>query len=87
MDFHQWSTNSFVKLSRDTNSPTGAKSISETQQLANELQKSISRIFQERKTDSFFRDNIMGSDLAHMQLIGKYNVLLIFTTNMLGLSN
>ena len=43
------------------------------QQLANELQKPITRKFKKRKMYSFFKDNIWGVDLADMQLISKYN--------------
>ena len=47
--------------------------ITENQQLANELHKPIIRKFKKRKVYSSFKDNIWGVDLAHMQLISKYN--------------
>ena len=42
-------------------------------QLANELHKPIIKKFKKRKVYSSFRDNIWGEDLAHMQLLSKYN--------------
>ena len=50
--------------------------INENQQLANELHKPIMRKFKKRKVYSFFKDNIWGVDLAHMQLISKYNKII-----------
>ena len=47
--------------------------ITENQQLANELHKPIIRTFKKRKVHSSLKDNIWGVDLAHMQLISKYN--------------
>ena len=47
--------------------------IRENQQLANELDKPISRRFKKRKVYSLSKDNIWGADLADMQLISKYN--------------
>ena len=47
--------------------------INENKQLANELQKPIIRKFKKRKVYSYFKDNILGVDLADMQLINKYN--------------
>ena len=41
--------------------------------------------FKKRKVYSGFKDNIWGADLADMQLISKFNVLLIVLVNMLGL--
>ena len=43
------------------------------QQLANELHKPIIRKFKKRQVYSSFKDNILGVDLADMQLISKYN--------------
>ena len=43
------------------------------QLLANELHKPIIRKFIKRKLFFSFKDNILGVDLAHMQLISKYN--------------
>ena len=47
--------------------------IKENQQLASELHKAIIRKFKKRKVYSSFKDNILGVDLADMQLISKYN--------------
>ena len=59
------------------------------QQLADELQKPISRKFLKRKVFSSFKDNIWGTDLADMQLVNKcnerirfYYVSLIFLVNI-----
>ena len=49
------------------------KSLSQNQQLAEELHKPIIRKFKKRKVHSAFKDNIWGTDLADMQLISKYN--------------
>ena len=46
--------------------------IKENQKLANELHKPIIRKFKRRKVNSFFKDNILGCDVADMQLISKY---------------
>ena len=54
-------------------SGSGAKLIPENKQLANELHKPIIRKFEKRKVYSTFKDNIWGVDLAHMQLLSKYN--------------
>ena len=54
-------------------SGSGAKLISENEQLANELHKPIIRNFEKRKVYSTFKDNIWGVDLADMQLLSKYN--------------
>ena len=87
----------FDKKSRDTTyTGTGIRdavsdTIQKNQQLANELQKPITRKFKKRKVYSFFRDNLWGNDLADTEIINKYNkwfdsyVLLIFIVNMLGL--
>ena len=45
----------------------------QSQQLAEELHKPITRKFKERKVYSTFKDNIWGADLADMQLLSKYN--------------
>ena len=42
-------------------------------QLTNELQKQIIKNFKRQKVLSLFIDNIQGVDLAHMQLLSKYN--------------
>ena len=49
------------------------KSITQNEQLADELHKPIIRIFKKRKVYSAFKDNIWVSDLAYMQLISKIN--------------
>ena len=49
------------------------KSLSQNQQLAEELHKSIMRKFRKRKVHSTFKDNIWGADLADMQLISRCN--------------
>ena len=68
------------------------KSIPQNGQLAKELHKPIIRKFKKRKVYSAFKDNILGADLADMQLISKLNkgfrfllCVLIFIANMLGL--
>ena len=43
------------------------------EQLAKELHESVIRKFKKRKVYSGFRDNILGADLADMQLISKFN--------------
>ena len=45
----------------------------QSQQLAEDLHKTIIKKFKKRKVHSAFKDNIWGVDLAHMQLISKYN--------------
>ena len=45
----------------------------ENVQLANELHKPIIRKFNKRKVYSSFKDNILGVDLADMQLLSKFN--------------
>ena len=54
-------------------SGSGAKLISENEQLANELHKPIIRKFEKRRVYSTFKDNIWDVDLADMQLLRKYN--------------
>ena len=49
------------------------KSLSQNQQLAEELHKPIIRKFKKRKVHSTFKDNIWGADLTDMQLISRYN--------------
>ena len=49
------------------------KSVSQNQQLVEELHKPIIRKFKKRKVYSAFKDNIWGTDLADMQLISKFN--------------
>ena len=47
-------------------------------ELADELHKPIIRKFEKRKAHSPFTDNLLGADLADMQLISKFNT---FWTN------
>ena len=54
-------------------SASGAKLISENEQLANELHQPIIRKFEKSKVYSTFKDNIWGADLADMLLLSKYN--------------
>ena len=49
------------------------KSVSQNQQLAEELHKPIIRKFQKRRVHSTFKDTVWGTDLVDMQLISKYN--------------
>ena len=41
--------------------------------LAEQLHKAITRKFKKRKVHPSFIDNILGADLADMQLISKFN--------------
>ena len=52
---------------------SGIKSMPQTEQLAEELHKSIIKKFKKRKVYSAFKGNIWGADLADMQLISKCN--------------
>ena len=70
----------------------GINSMTQNEQVAEELHKPIIRKFKKRKVYSAFKDNIWAADLAVMQLISKFNkgfrlyhVLLIFLANMHGL--
>ena len=49
------------------------KSISQHEQLTEELHKPIIRKFKKRKVYYPFKDNIWGADLADMQLVSKFN--------------
>ena len=67
---------------------SGNKSMS-SQQLADELHKSIIRKFKRRKVYSSFKDNVWGVNLVDMQVISKDNkgisyllFSLIFLVNM-----
>ena len=51
---------------------TSIKSM-QNQQLTDELHKPIIRKFKRRRVYSSFEDNIWSVDLAHMQVLGKYN--------------
>ena len=64
----------FDKKSSSLNKSSGSGTINEPYyQLANELDKPITRKFKKRKVYSSFRDNICGVDLADMQSLSKYN--------------
>ena len=53
---------------------TGIKNeIKEKQQFSNELHTPVIRKFEKRNVYCSFKDNILGVDLADMQLISKYN--------------
>ena len=54
------------------------KSISQNEQLAEELHKPIIKKLRKRRVYSAFKDNIWGADLADMQLISKFNKGFIF---------
>ena len=56
-----------------TVSQTVAGIISEDEQLANELHKSLTKAFQMHEESSSYRDKIWGADLQDMQLISEYN--------------
>ena len=65
--------------------------VKNNEQLAEKFHKLIIRKFKKGTVYSEFKDNLLGADLADMQLISKfkdldfYCVLLIFLVNMLGL--
>ena len=61
------------KFSDKKSKGSGIKSVSQNQQLAEELHKPITRKFKKIRVHWAFKDNIWGADLADMQLIGKYN--------------
>ena len=52
---------------------TGTGINSENKQLAEDIQKSITRKFRKRKVYSCYKDNIWFADLTNMQFIIKYN--------------
>ena len=49
------------------------KSVSQNQQLAEELHKPIIRKFEKRRVHSAFKGNVWDANLSDMQLISKYN--------------
>ena len=65
----------FNKKSSGTYTSVGAvkSEIMSSQELAEELQKTIVRKLEKRKVYLIFRDKIWGVDLAYMQLISKFN--------------
>ena len=54
-------------------SGVNTKLIPQNQQLAEELHKPIITKFEKRKVHAGFKDNILGADLADMQLLSRYN--------------
>ena len=85
---------SMIYKSFDKKSSGGAvkSEIMSYQELPEELHKAIIRKFEKRKVHSSFIDDILGADLADIQLIRKFNkgirfyyVLLIFSVNTHGL--
>ena len=61
------------KFTKDSGVTLANKSISQNEQLAEELHKPIIRKFNKRKVYSAFKDNIWAADLVDMQLISKFN--------------
>ena len=47
--------------------------VKHNEQLAKELHKPVIRNFKKRTVYSRFKDNILGADLADMQLLRKFN--------------
>ena len=52
---------------------SGVKSMLQNEQLAEEINQPIIRKFKKGKVYPAFKDNILGADLADMQLICKFN--------------
>ena len=74
----QWFINSLIKRTSATRAnkfaDTGIKNENIFyKELAEELHKPISRKFNKGKVHSPFIDNILGDDLADMQLISKFD--------------
>ena len=74
-----------------TSGQTDKSEIISNKESAEDLYKPIIKKFGKRKVRSSFTDSIWSADLAHMQLINKFNkgtlfhyVLLIFIANMHG---
>ena len=65
-------TSMVYKLFDKDFSGSGIKSMV-NQQFSDEIQKPVIKNVKRRKVYSSFKDNIMGADLADMQLIRKYN--------------
>ena len=74
-----WFISFFDKKSSGSGRPLSSASLivnNDTKQnllLAEELYKSITKKIKKRKVYSGFKDNILGADLADMQLISKFN--------------
>ena len=52
---------------------SGIKSMQQIEKAAEELHKAITRKSKKRKVHSAFKDTIWSTDLADMELIGKFN--------------
>ena len=65
--------NFFDKNTKGSGVTLGNKSITQNEQLAEELHKPIIRKFKRRELYSAFKDNIWAADLADMQLISKFD--------------
>ena len=63
------------------------KLIPQNEQLANELHKAIIKKFETRRVYSTFKDNILGADLADMQLLIKYNKGIRFLLCVIDISS
>ena len=63
----------FDKKSKGSGVTLANKSISQNEQLAEELYKTIIKKFLKKRVYSAFKDNIWASDLADMQLRSKFN--------------
>ena len=63
------------------------KLITQNEQLADELHKSIIRKFKKRKVYSAFKDNIWGADLEDMQLLSRYNKGIRFLLCVIDISS
>ena len=82
VDLLQWFTNFFIK---ETSGGTVKNENIFNKELAEELHKPIIRKFEERKAHSPLIDNIWGADLAHMQLISKFNIRLRFLLRVIDI--
>ena len=66
-------TSMVYEFFNDKSSGSGITNEPKNYQLADEIHKSIIRIFKKRKVYSSFRDNIWGVDLVDLQSLSKYN--------------
>ena len=73
----------FDKITSDS----GVESMPQNEQLAKELHKPIIRKFKKRKVYSSFKDNILGSDLADMQSISRFNKRFRFSLRVIDIFN
>ena len=86
-DGYQWGLASMVYKCFDkktSGSDIKNKNIS-NKELAEELQKPIIRKFKKRKVCSSFIQNILGADLADMQLISKFNRRIRFSLSVIDI--